>query len=139
MSEHDPIEIATRALRHRDRSRRDVEDRLARAGVEPDERLEALDRLERVGYIDDERFAGARAGALASRGYGDDWIRADLAQHRVGAETTAAAIAALVPEAERAEALVERLGRTRKTGAQLARKGFGQESLEAALGIDVAE
>jgi len=138
MPERDPIEIATRALTHRDRSRHEVDDRLARAGVDADERLEALDTLERVGYIDDERFAAARAGTLASRGYGDEWIRADLARHRVGAETAAAAITALVPEAERAAALVERLGRTPKTGAQLARKGFGEESLEAALGIDVA-
>jgi regulatory protein len=138
MAEGDPIEIATRVLRHRDRSRREVDDRLARAGIDDDERLDALDALERVGYIDDERFAAARAGALASRGYGDEWIRADLAHHRVEAETAIAAIAALVPEAERAAALVERLGRTRKTGAQLARKGFGEESLEAALGIDVA-
>ena len=36
-------------------------------------------------------------------------------------------------------ALVERLGSTPKTGAQLARKGFGQDALEAALGMDVAE
>ena len=138
MPEPDPIEIATRALRHRDRSRRDVDDRLAQAGIDADERLAALDALERVGYLDDERFAAARAGALASRGYGDAWIRADLAEHRVGTETAAAAIAALVPEAERAAALVERLGRTPKTGAQLARKGFAEESLEAALGLDVA-
>jgi regulatory protein len=138
MPDRDPIEIATRALQHRDRSRTEVDDRLARAGVEADERLEALEMLERVGYVDDERFAAARACALASRGYGDEWIRADLTRHRVSAETAAAAIAALVPEAERAGALVERLGRSRKTGAQLARKGFGEESLEAALGIDVA-
>jgi regulatory protein len=138
MPERDPIEIATRALTYRDRSRQEVDDRLARAGVDADERLEALDTLERVGYIDDERFAAARAGALASRGYGDEWIRADLARHGVGAETAVAAISALVPEVERAAALVERLGRTRKTGAQLARKGFGEVSLEAVLGIDVA-
>jgi regulatory protein len=138
MPERDPIEIATRALTYRDRSRHEVDDRLARAGVDADDRLEALDTLERVGYIDDARFAAARAGALASRGYGDEWIRADLARHRVSAETAVAAIAALVPETERAAALVQRLGRTRKTGAQLARKGFGEESLEAALDIDVA-
>ena len=137
-SKRDPIEIATRVLQHRDRSRREVDERLTRAGIDADERLEALDALERVGYIDDERFAAARAGALASRGYGDEWIRADLARHRVGAETATAAIAALAPEAERAVVLVERLGRTPKTGAQLARKGFAEESLEAAFGIDIA-
>ena len=137
MAEQDPIEIATRALRHRDRSRRELDELLARAGV--DEREEALDTLERVGYIDDERFAGARAGALASRGYGDEWIRRDLARHRVGTEIALAAIAGLAPEADRAGALVERLGRTAKTGAHLTRKGFGPDALERALGIDVAD
>jgi regulatory protein len=138
-ADEDPIEIATRALQHRDRSRRDVEERLARAGIDEDRRNDALDTLERVGYVDDDRFAGARAGALANRGYGDEWIRHDLAGHGVRPEAIAEAIGALVPEAERAAALVERLGSTPKTAAHLARKGFGEDALEAALGIDVAE
>jgi regulatory protein len=135
----DPIEIVTRALEHRDRSRRDLEERLARAGIDEDRANDALETLERVGYVDDGRFASARAEALANRGYGDDWIRHDLAEHGVAAEAVSEAIGGLVREAERAAALVERLGKTRKTGAQLARKGFGQDALEAALGIDVAE
>jgi regulatory protein len=139
VAEPDPIEIATRALQHRDRSRRDVEERLARGGIDEAGRLEALDTLERVGYIDDERFAGARAGVLANRGYGDEWIRHDLARHGVAAEAAVAAIGALTPERERAAAIVERLGRTPKTGARLARKGFAVEAVEAALGVDVAE
>ena len=138
MGEQDPIELAARALQHRDRSRRDLEERLARAGIDVDARKDALETLERVGYLDDERFAGARAEALAGRGYGDAWIRHDLAGHGVAAEVVATAIGALVPEAERAAALVERLGSTSKTGARLARKGFGHDSLEAALGMDVA-
>jgi regulatory protein len=138
-ADDDPIEIAARALQHRDRSRRDLEERLARAGIDEDRRNDALETLERVGYVDDGRFAGARAGALADRGYGDDFIRHDLGEHGVPAEAVAEAIAALAPEPERAAALVERLGRTPKTGAHLARKGFGQDALEAALGIDVAE
>jgi regulatory protein len=139
MADQDPIEIAARALQHRDRSRRDLEERLARAGFDEDRRTDALETLERVGYVDDGRFAGARAGALAGRGYGDEWIRHDLGEHGVAAEAVAAAIESLVPESERAAALVERLGRTPKTGARLARKGFGQDALETALGIDVAE
>jgi regulatory protein len=138
MSEQDPIEIAARALQHRDRSRRDLEERLARAGIDEDTRNDALETLERVGYLNDERFAGARAEALADRGYGDAWIRHDLAGHGVAAEAVAGAIEALVPEAERAAALVARLGSSPKTGARLARKGFGHDALEAALGIDVA-
>jgi regulatory protein len=137
MADQDPIEIAARALQHRDRSRREIEDRLARAGIDDDRRTDALDTLERVGYVDDGRFAGARAEALAKRGYGDEWIRHDLGEHGVAAEAIAEAIGALVPEADRAAALVERLGRTPKTGAHLARKGFGEDALEAALGIDL--
>jgi regulatory protein len=139
VGEHDPIEIAARALQHRDRSRRDLEERLARAGIDEDRRNDALETLERVGYVDDGRFAGARAETLANRGYGDEYIRHDLAGHGVTAEAVAGAIQALAPEAERAAAVVDRLGRTAKTGAHLARKGFGEDAVEAALGMDVAE
>ncbi len=138
-ADDDPIEIAARALAHRDRSRSDLEQRLARAGIDEERRNDALETLERVGYVDDNRFAGARAGALAARGYGDEFIRHDLIEHGLAAEAVAAVIAALTPESERAGALVEQLGRTAKTGARLARKGFGPDALEAALGIDVAE
>jgi regulatory protein len=137
MADHDPIEIAARALQHRDRSRREIEERLARAGIDDARRTDALDTLERVGYVDDGRFAGARAEALANRGYGDEWIRHDLGEHGVAAEAIAEAIEGLVPESDRAAALVERLGRTPKTGARLTRKGFGEDAVEAALGIDL--
>jgi SOS response regulatory protein OraA/RecX len=60
--------------------------------------------------------------------------RFDLEAHGVDAEVAAEAVAALVPEAERAAVLVDRLGRSRKTAARLARKGFAVESLESALG-----
>ncbi|HEV7640112.1 MAG TPA: regulatory protein RecX [Gaiellaceae bacterium] len=137
MADPDPIEIAARALQHRDRSRREIEARLARAGIDDDRLTDALDTLERVGYVDDGRFAGARAEALANRGYGDEWIRHDLREHGVAGEAIAEAVGALVPEGERAAGLVERLGRTPKTAKQLARKGFGEDALETALGIDL--
>ena len=137
--ERDPVELAARALQHRDRSRRELEDRLARAGVGDSERADALDTLERVGYVDDARFAASRAGSLAGRGYGDEAIRHDLTDHGVDGEAAAAAICGLEPEVDRARELVKRLGCSVKTAQQLARKGFGEESLEAALGADVAE
>jgi regulatory protein len=138
-ADQDPVEIAARALRHRDRSRREIDDRLARAGVDDEARADALETLERVGYVDDARFAAARAAALAARGYGDDWIRHDLSEHGVAPKTAADAVAALAPEAERAAALAARLGRSAKTAARLARKGFSAEALERALGSDVAD
>ena len=135
----DPVELAARALQHRDRSRHELDERLARAGVGDEERADALATLERVGYLDDARFAAARAEALAGRGYGDEAIRHDLERHGIAAEALAEALAGLEPERERARALVERLGRSVKTARQLARKGFDAESLAAAVGADVAE
>jgi len=139
MPERDPIELAARSLHHRDRSRSELDARLARAGIDEDARADALDTLERVGYVDDERFAAARASSMAGRGYGDEAIRHALKGDEVGEEAIAAGLATLEPEAERAVALVERLGRTRKVAAQLARKGFGRDAVEAALGAELEE
>jgi regulatory protein len=138
-AERDPIDLAARALHYGDRSRRELDDRLARAGVSDDERADALDTLERVGYVDDGRFAATRAEALAGRGYGDEAIRHDLEGHGIDAEAVADAIGGLEPELDRARALVERLGCTAKTALHLARKGFGEGSVEAAVGADVAQ
>ena len=93
-----PIELAARALQHRDRSRRELDDRLARAGVGDEERADTLDTLERVGYVDDARFAAARAEALAGRGYGDAAIRHDLEAHGIDAEGADEAIGVLESE-----------------------------------------
>ena len=130
----DPVDLAARALRHRDRSRREIDERLAKAGIAEEARADALDTLERVGYVDDARFAAGRAAALADRGFGDEAIRHDLAGHGVASEAAGAALAGLAPEAERARQVVERLGRTPQTGGRLARKGFSADSIEAALG-----
>ena len=130
----DPIELAARALQHRDRSRRQLDERLARAGVDDAGRAEALETLERVGYVDDARYALARATALANRGYGDDGIRHLLEADGIGAEVVTGALAALEPEGQRAAEVVARLGPGAKTAASLARKGFGDDAVEAAAG-----
>lgn len=135
----DPLELAARALRHRDRSRRQVEERLERAGVEDVARADALETLERVGYVDDGRFAAGRAAALAGRGYGDGAIRQLLRGDGVAATVADAAIEALEPERERAARLVERLGASPRTAARLQRKGFGEESVELAAGASFAD
>ncbi len=131
-AEPDPIEIAARALQHRDRSRRALEERLERAGVGEDDRAEALETLERIGYVDDERYALARAVALADRGFGDEGIRLRLESDGVQASAADAAVTALEPEADRAAHIVERLGPGPKTAAHLGRKGFGEDAIEAA-------
>jgi regulatory protein len=128
----DPIEIAARALQHRDRSRRQLDERLARAGVDDAGRAKALETLERVGYLDEGRFARTRATALAERGYGDEGIQQILEQDGLSRAEATDAIAELEPELERAARLVARLGPGPKAAARLARKGFGEEAVEAA-------
>lgn len=135
----DPIDLAAAALRHRDRSRTQIEERLARAGVEDGRRADALDALERIGYVDDARFAGQRAASLADRGYGDQAIWALLAADGVSQELVGAAVGALRPETERAAEIIATLGASPRTAARLARKGFGEQSVEAAAGEFAAD
>jgi regulatory protein len=114
----DAFDVATRALRHADRSRAELEERLAQRGFADGERSAALDRLEELGWLDDGRTAGLRAAALADRGYGDAYIRADLERRRLPVE---AALAGLEAESERARRHAER------GAAWLARRGFDPE------------
>jgi regulatory protein len=135
----DPLEVAARALRRRDRSRRDVDERLQRAGVADEARSETLDRLERIGYLDEERFATSRAATLADRGQGDAAIRADLEAQGIDGERIEAALGGLPLEQERAAALVGRLGASSRTANRLLRKGFAPELVEELLGGSVPD
>ena len=61
---------ALRLLSFRSRSRTELEQRLLRAGCDPDEVERALQDLEAVGLIDDEQFARELAESQRRRGYG---------------------------------------------------------------------
>ena len=132
------LAVAGRALRRRDLSERGIAERLARAAVAPAAVEESLAVLARAGLVDDARFASARAGNLAERGYGDAAIRHDLRRQGVAPEVIQAALEGLEAEAERARRLVERRGRGPSTARYLASKGFGEEALEAAVGANFA-
>jgi SOS response regulatory protein OraA/RecX len=82
--------------------------------------------------VDDERFAHGRAAALAARGLGDAAIRYDLERERVDSELVENALASLPPERERAGRIVESRGPGPATARFLARRGFGEEVVEAA-------
>jgi SOS response regulatory protein OraA/RecX len=116
----DAFEAGAAALRHADRSRAELDERLKRAGHDAEVRAAALDRLAAVGWLDDERTAASRAAALAGRGYGDAYIRAELTRRGLPAED---ALAALEPEAERARRYIDR------GPAWLARRGFELEAV----------
>jgi regulatory protein len=123
-------ELALRALRHRDHSRRDLDRRLERAGIPTGERERTLDALRDAGLQSDVRFAEARARSLIERCAGDDLVRRDLALHGIEEEVVTDVLAELPPEVERAELAFARRGGDGKALRYLAAKGFGADSLE---------
>jgi SOS response regulatory protein OraA/RecX len=82
------------------------------------------------------RFACARAEQLAARGYGDEWIRADLGSQGVAADVVDAALEALEPEAERVQREWGVLGGGMRAARTLARRGFSEETLEPLVARD---
>jgi SOS response regulatory protein OraA/RecX len=127
------LQVAGRALRHRDLSRRRLAERLEGA-VPAAVAAESLATLERAGLVDDRRVALVRAESLAGRGYGDEAIRHRLRAEGLAEEVAEEAVAGLAPECERAGPLIERRGVGPRTARYLAGRGFGEEAVEAALG-----
>jgi regulatory protein len=121
------VESALRALRHRDLSVQELEERLRARGFAEAEREEALESLERTGLLDDARFAESRARSLAARGAGDPAIRHALGAAGVARELVDDALETLEPELERARAIAERRGPGPKTARYLSGKGFSEE------------
>lgn len=129
------LETALRALRPRDRSRAEIEQRLAARGATRAELCATLQTLERTGLVDDERFAATRATALASRGAGDALVQHDLERVGVSRELIEGAIASLEPELERADAIVQRRGGGVRTAAYLSRRGFSVDTVEGVIAV----
>jgi regulatory protein len=121
------VDAALRALRHRDLSARELEQRLRARGFDELERAAAIETLGRTGLLDDSRFAEARARSLAGRGAGDASIRRALAVAGVTGELADEAVRALEPEAERARAIVMRRGPGPRTARYLRGKGFSED------------
>jgi SOS response regulatory protein OraA/RecX len=132
------LAVAGHALRRQDLSERGIAERLARASVAPAAVAESLGILERAGLVDDARFSRTRAGSLADRGYGDAAIRHDLGRQGIAPEAVELALEGLDSETKRARRLVERRGPGARTARYLAAKGFGEEALGAAAGVDFA-
>jgi SOS response regulatory protein OraA/RecX len=121
---------ATRLLAASGRSRRELEQRLARGRHSDSAREEAVGALERAGVLDDARLAESRAELLARRGYGDAAIRADLSRRLIPAEEAACAVAGLEPELVRIRRLLEAQPVTPALLRRLAGRGFSRDTLE---------
>jgi SOS response regulatory protein OraA/RecX len=122
--------LAVRALARRERSRTELDERLARAGVREEDRRKTIERATRARLLDDARYAEMRARLVAARGVGDQLVLDDLARHGVDEALAREAVARLEPEAARAAAVIEARGRNAHTLRRLASRGFSEESLE---------
>jgi regulatory protein len=135
----DALDRAVRALARRDYSAESLRAKLERAGVSEPARDAALETLAGVGYVDDERFARDRAERLAARGYGDDWIRADLEAQGLAREAAETAVAGLEPERERALREARKLAAGPRAARALQRRGFSEEAVESVAAGPVAD
>jgi regulatory protein len=133
------VDTARRAVARRDHSSAELRRRLERRRVASSDAEEVLGTLERVGLVDDARYAARRAQSLAERGHGDSAIRWRLERDGVGAADVEAAVGGLEPERERAIRLVAARGAGPRAARELARRGFGEGSIEDALGGFVAD
>jgi regulatory protein len=133
------VGTALRAVSLREHTAAELDRRLRRRGFAPGVREETLLRLEHVGLVDDERYAMRRAESLSELGQGDEAIRWRLEREGVGGDTAARAVAALPPELQRARIVVATRGPGPGTARELARRGFGEDAVEEALGPAVAD
>jgi regulatory protein len=139
--EPDPVEfarsIALRLLDSRPRTRRELEQAMARRRVPPEAAAAVLDRLTEVGLIDDAAYARAWVESRhAGRGLGRRALSAELRRKGVDGDLAEDALAGVTPadEASAARALVDRrlrsMGRldeatkARRLTGMLARKGI---------------
>ena len=128
------LAAAGSALRVRDLPARRLEQRLERSGIPRTARVEAVAALQDARIVDDERYARSRALALAGRGAGNAAIRYDLRRQGLSRELVERALGHLEPESERAARIVAARGRSPATARFLARRGFGDETVESAAG-----
>lgn len=128
----------------RARSRAELDGRLERWQVSPQDRVELLDRLTKAGLLDDEVFANHLSGSLMRRGQGSVRAAHDMQRLGVADERAAAALAdhARADPKIAADVLERRFGRppydaatTRRAAGLLARRGFGEDAIRSLLSL----
>jgi len=130
---------ASRLLARRDLTERGLDDELQRRRVAPAARRATVSRLREAGAVDDARLAHRRAEVLAARGAGNLLIRADLESRGVAPDLVESALAQLPAERNRVQTIVSARGSGPATARYLARKGFDEDAVEAALEGSIAQ
>jgi regulatory protein len=137
MAEPSPqaLQAGIKALSRRELSRAELVARLQRSGIDPEDADRATSQLTHAGYQSDERAAEERARVLAARLHGDRSIRADLRRRGISEVDIDSALEGIGPEVARAEALARRVGDPPQLVRALQRKGYTDDTTEAALRI----
>ncbi|OFS15840.1 hypothetical protein HMPREF3099_01000 [Kytococcus sp. HMSC28H12] len=133
--------IVLRQLTAAPRSRRQLEDKLAQRGCDPEVARVVLDRMEAVGLVDDEAYAHMlvrsqqQGRGLARRGLAHELRRKgideEVAQQALADEVTPdgerARAEQLVAKKLRTMSGLDRQVKTRRLAGMLARKGYSGE------------
>ncbi len=127
--------LAVRTVARRDVSSGRLRERLLARGVRRQAADGALATLTNAGVVDDTRAAESRARSLADRGWGNAAVAARLAGEGFRSADVQAAVETLRPERERAEAVAARVADPRRAWTLLARRGFGEETVEDVVGL----
>jgi regulatory protein len=85
--------MAYRFLGHREHSRRELDEKLARRGVPPGVVMQTLDELEDEGLLSDRRFAESFIRSRISRMQGPFKIRGELKKRGINDELIQSALA----------------------------------------------
>jgi regulatory protein len=133
------LEAALKALSRRELSHAELVARLERSGIDSKDAELASSRLTQAGYQSDERAAEERARVLAARLHGDLAIRVDLRRRGISEVDVDSALEGIDPELDRADALARRSGSAEQLARALHRKGYTDDTIEAALRIAGAQ
>jgi len=131
---------AIRVLGYRDRSRRELDKRLADDGYPSQVRDRVIGRMVELNLVDDERFAATWARSRAAAGIGSRRIASELNQRGVDPALTAKAIEELDCGDELDRAVAALRGRSASTPKErerlirrLVTRGFGLSTAIAAV------
>jgi regulatory protein len=127
------VEAGLKALSRRELSHAELVARLERSGIDSEDAELASSQLTQAGYQSDERAAEERARVLAARLHGDLAIRIDLRRRGISEVDVSSALAGIDPELVRADALARRSRSADQLARALHRKGYTEDTIEAAL------
>ena len=127
------LEAGLKALSRRELSHAELVARLERSGIDSEDAELASSQLTQAGYQSDERAAEERVRVLAARLHGDLAIRVDLRRRGISEVDVDAALEGIDSELDRADALARRSASTEQLARALHRKGYTEDTIEAAL------